>query len=71
MIPTEPGMVALLRTRVDSRVDPDDAARWVAAHGGYLSQTGPVRSQSLSRRYGQVVDAGSEFYAVPREALAA
>ena len=64
-------MVALLRSRVDSAVDPAAAARWIAAHGGYLAKTDPIRSRSLGRRYGQVVDPGAEFYAVPRDALAA
>lgn len=71
MIPTKPGMVALLRSRVDSAVDPEAAARWIAARGGYLGQTDPIRSRSLGRRFGQIVEPAAEFYAVPRDALAA
>lgn len=42
MIPTEPGMVALLRSRVDSAVDPDAAARWIAARAAISDR--PTRS---------------------------
>ncbi len=68
-IPTEPGMVAILRSRVvDAGADPDAVARWVEGHGGYVDATLPLRRRGLGPSYGKAQQ-GEDFYAVPRDAL--
>ncbi len=70
MIPTdEPGMVAILRSRVvDARGDPDAVARWVQDHGGYVGRTQPASHEGRGPRRRRM-EASEQFYAVPRDAL--
>jgi hypothetical protein len=68
-IPTEPGMVAIVRSRVvDAGADPEAVGRWVEDHGGYLDRTNPIPRRGLGPSYGQR-EPGEDFYAVPRDAL--
>lgn len=63
MIPTEPGLVAILRSRVvDGGGDPDGVERWVEDHGGYVARTRPAAQRKK--------EPGEIFYAVPRSELA-
>jgi hypothetical protein len=73
MIPTPPGMVAILRSRVeDADGDLEAVSAWVVQHGGREGVTRPIQSQSLRR--GQMTARtvpGEAYYVIPRTALKA
>ena len=65
MIPTEHGMVAILRSRVvEAGGDAEAVAAWVEREGGYSDRTLPKSKGTFSG-----VEPDQPFYAVPREAL--
>jgi hypothetical protein len=65
LIPTEPGMVAVLRSRViEAGGDAETVTAWVERQGGYSDKTLPKARGKFSG-----VEPDQPFYAIPRDAL--
>ena len=71
MIPTPPGTVAIVRSRVkEAGGDLDAVAAWVESHGGSAERTRPLKSRApRAGRSGARVVPAEAFYVVPRDAL--
>jgi hypothetical protein len=68
-VPTRPGCVALLRSRIENTgADIEAIEAYLARHGGAKGRTRPIKRRSLGPHYGEMIP-GEDYYEVPRSAL--